>query len=81
MSERTLPLLERVARVLAGAELSANADGEQAHAAEAVDATWRDHRNQAMAILHVLREPDPRVVDRTEADAWRRQIDAAIAEG
>ena len=81
MSERTLPLLERIARVLAGAELSANGDGNDPHAADRVDATWLDHRNQAMAILHTMREPDPGVTDPAEAEAWRKIIDAAIAQG
>ena len=30
MTDTTLPMLERIARVLAGAELSANADGDDA---------------------------------------------------
>ena len=81
MTDTTLPMLERIARVLAGAEVSANADGDDAHAARVVDESWPNHRNQAMAILHVLREPDPRVEDSAAAEAWRKQIDAAIAEG
>lgn len=81
MSDRTLPLLERVARVLAGAELSSNADGGNPHAADAVDDSWRDHLNQAVAILHTMREPDPEVTDAADAAAWRKLIDAAIANG
>ena len=81
MSERTLPLLERIARVLAGAELSANADGGDSHAADAVDATWRNHRNQALAILNTIREPDPGMTDPAECAAWKRAIDSAIANG
>ena len=80
MTDTTLPMLERIARVLAGAEVSANADGDDAHAARAVDETWPNHRNQAMAILHVMREPDAKV---GEADGivWRRLIEDAIANG
>lgn len=81
MSERTLPLLERIARVLAGAELSANAEGDNRHAADSVDEHWRDHLNQAMAILHTMREPDPDVTDAGEAAAWRKLVDSAIANG
>ncbi|HWJ59977.1 MAG TPA: hypothetical protein VNR68_10135 [Sphingomicrobium sp.] len=81
MTERTMPLLERIARVLAGAEVSANADGDDLHAARLVDAHWREHRNQAMAILHVMREPDADVGDGTDAEVWRRLIEAAIADG
>ena len=67
MTTRTMPLLERIARVLAGAEISANADGGDLHAARLVDDHWREHRNQAMAILHVMREPDADVGDGTDA--------------
>jgi hypothetical protein len=80
MTDTTLPMLERIARVLAGAEVSANADGDDAHAARVVDESWPNHRNQAMAILHVMREPDAKV---GEADGivWRRLIEDAIANG
>ena len=81
MTTRTMPLLERIARVLAGAELSANADGDDQHAAREVDDSWRDHRNQAMAILHVMREPDAEVDDEADAAVWRKLIEAAIARG
>ena len=79
MTDRTMPLLERIARVLAGAELSTNAEGDDPHAADAVDDSWHEHRNQAMAILHVMREPDSAVHDETEAATWRKLIEAAIA--
>ena len=80
MTDTTLPMLERIARVLAGAELSANADGDDAHAARVVDETWRNHRNQAMAILHVMREPDAQVGE-SDGAVWRKLIEAAIANG
>jgi hypothetical protein len=80
MSDTTLPLIERIARVLAGAEVSANADGDDAHAARVVDETWRSHRNQAMAILHVMREPDAEVGE-PDGAVWRRLIEDAIANG
>ena len=81
MTERTLPLLERISRVLAGAEISANAEGDELHVADAVDGAWRDYRNQAMAILHVMREPDADVRDEQDAIVWRRLIEAAIDRG
>jgi hypothetical protein len=81
MTDTTLPMLERIARVLAGAEVSANGDGDNPHAAQEVDEHWRDHRNQAMAILHVMREPDADVRDENDALVWRRLIEAAIANG
>ena len=55
MPESNCPLVERIARVLAGAKLSANADGDNGHAAAEVDRTWREHVNQALAVLHTAR--------------------------
>ncbi len=81
MTDRTIPLLERISRVLAGAEISSNADGDDPHAATAVDDSWQHYRNQAMAILHVMREPDSGVQDASEAALWRKLIDSAIANG
>jgi hypothetical protein len=77
MSERTIPLPERIARVIAGEELSVNADGGDAHAAVAVDESWPDHIHQAIAILNTIRETDSSM-DPADADAWQRIIDAAI---
>ena len=81
MSQNSYPLVERIARVLAGAALSSNADGDDPHAARAVDSSWHEHRNQALAILHTLRDPDPTIHDDEEARAWRKMIDAAIDAG
>ena len=78
MSDRTIPLPERIARVIAGEELSANADGRDLHAADAVDESWPDHIHQAIAILNTIREPDQNV-DPADAAAWQRIIDSAIA--
>jgi len=52
------PLLERVARVLAGAAHSSNAEGSDPSAGDKVDLVWREHVNQALAVLHTMREPD-----------------------
>ena len=52
------PLVERIARVLAGAALSSNAEGSDPSAGEKVDLAWREHLNQALAVLHTMREPD-----------------------
>jgi hypothetical protein len=78
MSDRTIPLPERIARVIAGEELSANADGGDRHAGTAVDESWPDHLTQALAILNTIREPDQNV-DPADAAAWQRIIDSAIA--
>jgi len=77
MSDRTISLPERIARVIAGEELSANADGGDPHAANAVNENWPSHLNQAIAILNTIREPDQNV-DPADAAAWQRIIDAAI---
>lgn len=80
MPESNCPLVERVARVLAGAELSANAEGRDAHAAPEVDQRWRDHLNQAQAVLHTMREPDEAMAAAGDADTWRNMVEAAIAQ-
>lgn len=80
MPESSRPLLERVARVLAGAHLSANADGNNGHAAAEVDRTWRDHLNQAQAVLHTMREPDEAMAAAGDASTWRAMVEAAIAQ-
>ncbi len=80
MPESNCPVLERVARVLAGAKLSANADGNDDHAAEEVDRTWREHLNQAQAVLHTMREPDQAMAAAGDVDTWRTMVEAAIAQ-
>ena len=74
------PLVERIARVLAGAKLSANADGDDGHAAAEVDRTWREHVNQALAVLHTAREPDEAMAAVGDAGMWRNMVEAAIAQ-
>ena len=80
MPESNCPVLERVARVLAGAKLSANADGDDDHAAEEVDSTWREHLNQAQAVLHTMREPDEAMAAVGDVPMWRNMVEAAIAQ-
>ena len=80
MPESNCPLVERIARVLAGAKLSANADGDNGHAATEVDRTWREHLNQAVAVLHTAREPDEAMAAAGDADVWRNMVEAAIAQ-
>ena len=58
MPESHCPLVERIARVLAGAAFSSNAEGSDPSAGEKVDLAWREHMNQALAVLHTMREPD-----------------------
>jgi hypothetical protein len=72
--------IERVARVLAGAALSSNAEGSDPSAGVKIDQAWRQHVNQALAVLHTLREPDEDMAAAGDADVWRRMVEAAIAE-
>jgi hypothetical protein len=72
--------VERVARVLAGAALSCNAEGSDPSAGEKIDVAWREHVNQALAVLHTLREPDEDMAAAGDAEVWRKMVEAAIAE-
>src|SRR5205814_10540936 len=58
MPESNRPLVERIARVLAGAAHSSNAEGADPSAGDKVDRVWRERVNQALAVLHTAREPD-----------------------
>jgi hypothetical protein len=72
--------VERVARVLAGAALSSNAEGSDPSAGEKIDLAWREHVNQALAVLHTLREPDEAMAAAGDPETWRNMVEAAIAE-
>ena len=72
--------IERVARVLAGAALSSNAEGSDPSAGDKIDLAWREHVNQALAVLHTLREPDEDMAAAGNAEVWRKMVEAAIAE-
>ena len=73
-----MPLAERIARVLAGAAHSSNAEGSDPSAGEKVDLAWREHLNQALAVLHTMREPDSRMASAGDADTWTRMVEAAL---
>ena len=78
VSEQTL--VERVARVLAAAAHSSNAEGSDPSAGPKIDQVWPEHVNQALAVLHTMREPDPAMVSAGDADTWTRMVEAAIEE-
>jgi hypothetical protein len=80
MPESNCPLVERIARVLAGAKLSANAEGDNGSAAAEVDRTWREHVTQALAVRHTALEPDEAMAAVGDADMWRNMVAAAIAQ-
>jgi len=80
MPESNRPLVERIARVLAGAKLSSNADGSNGSAGPEVDRSWREHLNQALAVLHTMREPDEAMAASGDVETWRNMVEAAIAQ-
>jgi hypothetical protein len=80
MPESNRPLVERVARVLAGAAHSSNAEGSDPSAGETVDLVWREHVNQAEAVLHTMREPDEAMAAAGDTEVWRKMVEAAIAQ-
>jgi hypothetical protein len=73
-----LPVTERIARVLAGQRASANADGYLASAGDVVDDSWREHLDDARAVLRTLREPDEEMAAAGDAAVWERMVRAAI---
>ena len=73
-----MPIVERIARVLAGAAHSSNAEGSDPSAGEKVDLAWREHVNQALAVLHTMREPDSQMASAGNADTWSRMVEAAL---
>lgn len=72
------PAIERIARVLAGLELSANASGAECSAGDSVDATWPARSEDAIAILRTLREPDKAMAAAGDVAVWERMIAAAL---
>ena len=72
------PLVERVASVLAGAAHSSNAEGSDPSAGEKIDLVWKEHVNQALAVLHTMREPDERMAAVGDAETWSRMVEEAI---
>lgn len=72
------PLVERVARVLAGAAHSSNAEGSDPSAADKIDLVWKEHVNQALAVLHTMREPDEAMARVGDAETWSRMVEEAI---
>jgi len=72
------PLVERIARVLAGAAHSSNAAGSDPSAGDKVDLVWREHVNQALAVLHTMREPDGQMAAKGDAETWSTMVEAAI---
>jgi ketosteroid isomerase-like protein len=81
MDVSTTPAIERVARVLAGQRISANAEGDAESAGRQVDAVWRDYLPDALAVLKTLREPDPAMAHAGDPRVWEAMILAGIEQG
>jgi hypothetical protein len=73
-------LVERIARVIAGRVVSANAEGDETSAGGLVDSAWRDYRGDALSVIRTLREPDAAMAAAGNLDTWERMIEAALAE-
>lgn len=74
-----MELVERIARVIAGYRLSANADGAECSAADAVDALWPAHQDEAVAILKALRDPSPTMIESGMGGEWGVLIEREVA--
>jgi hypothetical protein len=74
------PLVERIARVLAAAAHSSNAEGSDPSAAEKVDLVWPEHVDEAIAVLHTMREPDENMAKAGERETWTRMVETALEE-
>ena len=72
------PAVERIARVLAGRDVSSNAEGRDPSAGDKVDAVWRDYREDALSVLRTLREPDPVMAAAGDPVLWERMVEAAL---
>ncbi|MDB5694553.1 MAG: hypothetical protein JWN21_96 [Sphingomonas bacterium] len=75
------PAVERVARVLAGQRISANADGDAESASRAIDGAWRDYLPDAIAVLKTLREPDAAMAKAGDPQVWEAMILAGLEQG
>ena len=73
-------IIERIARVIAGRILSANAEGDEISAGRLVDSIWRDYRGDALSVIRTLREPDEAMAQAGDVAIWERMIEAALAE-
>jgi len=73
-------MIERIARVLAGQRLSSNAKGDDPSASAEVDESWRDHVDDAEAVLRTLREPDTAMAAAGDPRIWEAMVRAALGE-
>jgi hypothetical protein len=81
MNVSSTPVVERIARVLVARNASANASGDDLSAGPIVDELWADFRDDAIAVLRTLREPDAVMARAGDPAVWEKMILAAIGEG
>ena len=74
-----MELVERIARVIAGYRLSANADGFESSAASSVNLDWSRHQDEAVAILKSLRDPSPMMFKAGLDKEWSTLIDHEVS--
>jgi len=74
------PIIERIARVIVARNASANATGDDPSAGPMVDELWADYRDDAIAVLRTLREPDETMARAGDPAVWEAMILAAIGE-
>ena len=77
MSE--MPLVERIARVLAGVSLSSNGEGSDPSAADKVDSPGRACEPGDGGAAHDARAGRS-MAEAGDAEVWRKMVEAAIAE-
>jgi hypothetical protein len=84
-----MTIVERIARVLAGQQFSRNAHGEAPDgvpASDLVNLHWRDHVDDALAVLKTMREADGEMAAAGNAaggDAatiWDAMVRTAVGE-
>jgi len=80
MDVSVTPLVERIARVLAGQRISANGMGQEESAAKLIDTKWPDYRDDALAVLRTLREPSEAMAAAGDVAAWERMVLVALDE-
>ena len=78
MPVSSMSIIERIARILAGRDVSINAEGGATSAGDQVDAIWRDYREDALSVLRTLREPDPIMAAAGDVENWDRMVEAAL---
>ena len=80
MDVSVTPLVERIARVLAGQRISANGVGQEESAAKLIDLKWPDYRDDALAVLRTLREPSEEMATAGDVAVWERMVLVALDE-